>query len=79
MHSLRLPGVVAKQDVVLGGLGETLTITHTTVSPSSYERGIGIALRRAATVSDEVIVGLDAVLGLDVALGLPGAGSGAPE
>lgn len=79
VHSLRLPGVVAKQDVVLGGLGETLTITHTTVSPSSYERGIGIALRRAATVSDEVVVGLDAVLGLDVALGLPDAGSGAPE
>jgi len=73
VHSLRLPGIVAKQDVVLGGVGETLTITHTTLDASSYEAGIALALRRAAEADGEVIVGLDAVLGLDVALGLPGA------
>lgn len=77
VHSLRLPGVVAKQDVVFGGVGETLTISHTTLSPSSYEAGIRIALQRAAVADGEVIVGLDAVLGIDVALGLPGAS--APE
>lgn len=73
VHSIRLPGVVARQDVLLGGDGETLTITHTTVSSSSYEQGIRIALQRAAESAGEVVVGLDAVLGLDVALGLPGA------
>ena len=73
VHSLRLPGVVAKQDVVFGGVGETLTITHTTLDASSYEAGIALALRRAAEADGEVIVGLDAVLGIDVALGLPGA------
>ena len=77
VHSLRLPGVVAKQDVVFGGVGETLTISHTTLSSSSYEAGIRLALRRAAAANGEVIVGLDAVLGIDVALGLPGAA--APE
>ena len=58
---------------MLGGAGGTLTITHTTLSSSSYEQGIRIALQRAADSAGEVVVGLDAVLGLDVALGLPGA------
>lgn len=73
VHSIRLPGVVAQQDAIFGGVGETLTITHTTVSSASYEAGILAALRRAATAADEVVIGLDAVLGLDRALGLAGA------
>ena len=73
VHSLRLPGIVAKQDVVLGGVGETLQITHTTLDSSSYEAGIALALRRTAEADSEVVVGLDSVLGIDAALGLPGA------
>ncbi|NUT57489.1 MAG: 4-hydroxy-tetrahydrodipicolinate reductase, partial [Agromyces sp.] len=68
VHSLRLNGLLAEQRVVLGGDGETLTIAHSTVSPSAYEQGILLALRRAPSASG-VIVGLDALLDL----GLPGA------
>jgi len=69
IHSMRLGGIVAKQEVVFGGPGELLTITHDTVSTAAYEAGIAAALRRAAATVDEVVVGLDAVLGLDQALG----------
>ena len=45
VHSLRLTGVLAKQDVVFGGVGETLTITHDTHSRDAYQAGIIMALR----------------------------------
>ncbi len=64
IHSLRLAGVVAKQDVVFGGTGEVLTLSHETISPSAYATGIGVALRAAATVRG-VVVGLDQLLDLD--------------
>lgn len=64
IHSLRLDGVVARQEVRFGGTGETLTIAHDTLSNSSYEAGIRASLLRTVEISDEVVVGLDAVLGL---------------
>jgi len=64
IHSLRLEGVVAKQEVRFGGTGEILTITHETLSSSSYEAGIRASLLRTAEISDELVIGLDAVLGL---------------
>jgi len=70
IHSLRLAGVVAKQEVLFGGAGEVLSIAHETVSTAAYEAGIRAALLRTAETSGEVVVGLDRVLGLDVALGL---------
>ncbi len=69
IHSMWLAGVVARQEVVFGGAGELLTITHDTVSTAAYEAGIRASLLRAAAVVDEVVVGLDVVLGL----GMPGA------
>jgi 4-hydroxy-tetrahydrodipicolinate reductase len=66
VHSLRMSGLLAEQRVVFGGDGETLTITHSTLSPSSYEAGILLALRRAP-MAVGVVVGLDALLDL----GLP--------
>src|SRR5690606_16042121 len=45
VHSIRLQGVVAKQDVLFGGRGEVLTISHETLSPAAYEAGILLALR----------------------------------
>ena len=63
IHSLRMQGVVAKQDVLFGGTGEVLTISHETLSPSSYEAGILLALRSAPS-AEGVVVGLDALLEL---------------
>ena len=66
IHSLRMQGVVAKQDVIFGGNGEVLTISHETLAPNAYEAGILLALRAARTARG-VIVGLDKLidLGLD--------------
>ncbi|HWR84902.1 MAG TPA: 4-hydroxy-tetrahydrodipicolinate reductase [Rhodoglobus sp.] len=63
VHSLRMQGVVAKQDVLFGGNGEVLTIAHETLSPSSYEAGIQVALR-ATPAARGVIVGLDKLIDL---------------
>ncbi len=63
VHSLRQQGIVARQDVIFGGDGETLTITHNTLSPASYERGILLSLA-ALPAADGVTVGLDTLLGL---------------
>lgn len=63
IHSLRLQGVVAKQDVLFGGTGEVLTLSHETLSPAAYEQGIVIAIR-AAVASSGLVVGLDQLVGL---------------
>lgn len=63
IHSLRMQGVVAKQDVVLGGTGETLTLSHETLSESSYEAGILVGLAAART-AEGVTVGLDRLIDL---------------
>lgn len=63
IHSLRMQGIVAKQDVIFGGTGETVTISHETLSGSSYEAGILLSLR-AAPAAAGVIVGLDSLLNL---------------
>jgi len=61
IHSLRMQGVVAKQDVIFGGTGETLTVSHVTMSETSYEAGILLALR-AARHAEGVTVGLDKLI-----------------
>ena len=63
IHSLRLQGVVARQDVVFGGNGEVLTLSHETLAPSSYEAGILLALR-ATRGARGVTVGLDKLIDL---------------
>ena len=63
IHSLRMQGVVARQDVVFGGNGEVLTITHETLAPSAYEAGILLGLRAARTARG-VVVGLDKLIDL---------------
>ncbi|BDZ47605.1 4-hydroxy-tetrahydrodipicolinate reductase [Naasia aerilata] len=63
IHSLRLQGVHAKQDVLFGGTGEVLTISHETLAPTAYEAGIRIALQAARTTRG-VSVGLDRLLDL---------------
>jgi 4-hydroxy-tetrahydrodipicolinate reductase len=66
IHSLRMQGVVAKQDVIFGGNGEVLTISHETLAPTAYEAGILLALR-ATTTARGVVVGLDKLIDLDLA------------
>lgn len=69
IHSLRRPGVIARQEVVLSGPGESLTIVHDTVDPArAYDPGIRLALRAAPGVRG-VVVGLDRFL--DLGLRLP--------
>ncbi len=63
VHSIRLQGVVATQEVMLGGTGEVLTLRHETFSPAAYEAGIMLALR-ALPATRGVTVGLDSLLGL---------------
>jgi 4-hydroxy-tetrahydrodipicolinate reductase len=60
VHSLRLAGVSAKQDVYFGGVSELLTISHETTSVSAYSAGILAAIRFAADAQG-LHVGLDAV------------------
>lgn len=63
VHSLRQRGVIAKQSVILGGPGESLTITHDTIDPSAYEPGIRLAMARAAT-QEGLLVGLENIIDL---------------
>ncbi|MDH6236599.1 4-hydroxy-tetrahydrodipicolinate reductase [Cryobacterium sp. CG_9.6] len=70
VHSLRLEGLLARQDVFLGGTGETLTISHNTLSTDSYIQGILLALD-ATREAHGVTVGLDQII--DLGLTLPGA------
>jgi len=63
IHSLRMQGVVAKQDVIFGGTGETLTLSHETLSPTSYVAGIRLALQ-SLPGTEGVVVGLDKLIDL---------------
>lgn len=63
VHSLRMQGVVARQEVRFGGEGEELTVTHVTHSSDSYRAGIKAALEAIGEV-DGLVVGLERVLGL---------------
>ncbi|MCW3041623.1 MAG: 4-hydroxy-tetrahydrodipicolinate reductase, partial [Solirubrobacterales bacterium] len=62
IHSVRLPGLVAHQEVILGGLGETLTIRHDSLSRESFMPGVLLAVRRVAHQSEPFVVGLEHVL-----------------
>jgi 4-hydroxy-tetrahydrodipicolinate reductase len=62
IHSVRLPGLNAHQQVILGAAGETLTIRHDAVSREAYTPGVLLALERLADLPPGVTVGLDALL-----------------
>ena len=64
VHSLRLPGLVADQEVVFGALGQTLTIAHRTTSRESFMPGV-LATIRAVADTGRFYRSLDEVLGLD--------------
>ncbi len=62
IHSIRLPGLVAHQEVILGGPGETLTIRHDTTSREAFVPGVLRALETVRTLPPGLTVGLDALL-----------------
>ena len=62
IHSVRLPGLVAHQEVVFGGPGETLTIRHDTLSREAFVPGVLRALERVRELPPGLTVGLDALL-----------------
>jgi 4-hydroxy-tetrahydrodipicolinate reductase len=61
IHSVRLPGLVAHQEVVFGGPGETLTIRHDTTSRDAFAPGVLLALEKVGELPAGLTVGLDAL------------------
>jgi 4-hydroxy-tetrahydrodipicolinate reductase len=62
IHSVRLPGLVAHQEVILGDIGQTLTIRHDTINRESFMPGVLLAVRRVAGLDEPLVVGLEALL-----------------
>ena len=62
IHSIRLPGLVAHQEVILGGPGQTLTIRHDTTSREAFVPGVLLALEKLHDLPPGLTVGLDALL-----------------
>jgi len=63
IHSVRLPGLVAHQEVLLGGPGQLLTIRHDTTAREAFAPGVLLALERLPGLPPGLTVGLDALLG----------------
>jgi 4-hydroxy-tetrahydrodipicolinate reductase len=62
IHSVRLPGLVAHQEVIFGGVGETLTIRHDSLDRESFMPGVVLACRRVADLDRSPVVGLEQLL-----------------
>jgi 4-hydroxy-tetrahydrodipicolinate reductase len=64
VHSIRLPGLLAHQEVLLGNPGETLTIRHDQSDRSAFVPGILLAIRSVGKQAEPVTLGLEGLLGL---------------
>ena len=62
IHSIRLPGLVAHQEVIFGGPGETLTIRHDTTPREAFVPGVLLALAKVRELPAGLTVGLEAIL-----------------
>jgi 4-hydroxy-tetrahydrodipicolinate reductase len=62
IHSVRLPGLVAHQEVLLGDVGQTLTIRHDSTDRTSFMPGVLLAIRRVSTLAGSPTVGLEQLL-----------------
>jgi 4-hydroxy-tetrahydrodipicolinate reductase len=62
IHSVRLPGLVAHQEVILGDVGQTLTIRHDSISRESFMPGVLLAVRRVGELEESPVVGLENLL-----------------
>ncbi|HTX45141.1 MAG TPA: dihydrodipicolinate reductase C-terminal domain-containing protein [Solirubrobacteraceae bacterium] len=63
IHSVRLPGLVAHQEVILGDLGQTLTIRHDSTDRESFMPGVLLAIRKVGSLPESPVVGLEHLLG----------------
>ncbi len=63
IHSVRLPGLVAHQEVILGDLGQTLTIRHDSIDRVSFMPGVLLAVRKVDSLTESPLVGLEHLLG----------------
>jgi 4-hydroxy-tetrahydrodipicolinate reductase len=62
IHSVRLPGIVADQEVILGDVAQTLTIRHVTTDRTSFMPGVLLAIRRVSDLPESPVVGLEHLL-----------------
>jgi 4-hydroxy-tetrahydrodipicolinate reductase len=62
IHSVRLPGLVAHQEVILGDVGQTLTIRHDSIDRLSFMPGVLLAIRRVGGLDESPVVGLERLL-----------------
>jgi 4-hydroxy-tetrahydrodipicolinate reductase len=62
IHSVRLPGLVAHQEVILGDLGQTLTIRHDSIERESFMPGVLLAVRRVPDLAESPLIGLEHLL-----------------
>jgi 4-hydroxy-tetrahydrodipicolinate reductase len=62
VHSVRLPGLVAHQEVILGDVGQTLTIRHDSIDRVSFMPGVLLAVRKVAGLTESPMVGLEQLL-----------------
>jgi 4-hydroxy-tetrahydrodipicolinate reductase len=62
IHSVRLPGLVAHQEVTFGGEGQTLTIRHDSVDRSSFMPGVLLAVRKVGDLPERFVIGLENLL-----------------
>ena len=64
IHSVRLPGLVAHQEVILGDVGQTLTIRHDSTDRESFMPGVLLAIRKVGDLTESPTVGLERLMGL---------------
>jgi 4-hydroxy-tetrahydrodipicolinate reductase len=62
IHSVRLPGLVAHQEVIFGGEGQTLSLRHDSIDRSSFMPGVLLAVRKVAALPERFTVGLEKLL-----------------
>jgi 4-hydroxy-tetrahydrodipicolinate reductase len=62
IHSVRLPGLVAHQEVIFGDIGQTLTIRHDTIGRESFMPGVLLAIRKVGGMRESLVVGLEHLL-----------------
>jgi 4-hydroxy-tetrahydrodipicolinate reductase len=62
IHSVRLPGLVAHQEVILGDVGQTLTIRHDSIDRVSFMPGVLLAVRKVGSLTESPVVGLEHLL-----------------
>ena len=62
IHSVRLPGLVAHQEVIIGDVGQTLTIRHDSINRESFMPGVLLAIRKVASLERSPVIGLEHLL-----------------